>query len=122
MEQVRRIVINGIKCFERKVKESRMEGGRRLHRTAGESSAGRVKKKLLGKSEWFKTRKRNQKSRLGTTSSSTSSTIEVCREQGWRGKSTWSKGSKKNEQEGEMNLKTRTVLFIAQTKMANWQN
>ena len=54
MEQVRRIVINGIKCFERKVKESRMEGGRRLHRTAGESSAGRMKKKLLGKSEWFK--------------------------------------------------------------------
>ena len=53
VEQVRRIVINGIKGYERRVQESRMEGGRRLHRTAGESSAGRMRKKLLGNSEWI---------------------------------------------------------------------
>ena len=42
---MRRVVINGIKGYEKIVKESRIEGRRRLHRTAGESSAGRIRKK-----------------------------------------------------------------------------
>ena len=49
LEQVRRIVVNGIKGYERRVKESKIEGGRRLHRTAGESSAGRMRKKTSWK-------------------------------------------------------------------------
>ena len=32
IEQVRTIVVNGVKGYERKVKESRRPGGRRLHR------------------------------------------------------------------------------------------
>ena len=51
VDQVRRIVINGIKGYEKRVQESRIKGGRRLHRTSGESSTGRTRRKLLGKSE-----------------------------------------------------------------------
>ena len=48
VEQIRRNVINGIKGYERKLKESK-EGGRRLHRTSAESSGKRAKKKLMDK-------------------------------------------------------------------------
>ena len=34
---------------------------KRIHRTAEESSAGRAKKKLLGKSSWYKSKKKNKK-------------------------------------------------------------
>ena len=56
--QVRKIIINGILGYERRVKESELPGGRKLHRTAEESSGGRSRKKLLGKTEWFKNRRR----------------------------------------------------------------
>ena len=45
--QVRRIILNGIKGYEKRLQESRSEGGRPLHRTAGESSGLRARKKLL---------------------------------------------------------------------------
>ena len=56
LEQVRTIVVNGVKGYERKVKESKRPGGRRLHRTSAESRGARIRKKLLDKTEWFKKR------------------------------------------------------------------
>ena len=61
IEQVRTIVVNGVKGYERKVKESRRPGGRRLHRTSAESRGARIRKKLLVKTEWFKKRSRMNK-------------------------------------------------------------
>ena len=49
-EQVQRILVNGIKGFQRRKKSN--IGGGRLHRTVQESSLGRIKKKLLSKSSW----------------------------------------------------------------------
>ena len=120
VEQIRRIVINGIKAYEKRVQESRSEGGRRLHRTAGESSAGRIRKKLLGKSEWFKKRKQKGLGRAATTlgSAKTSSTSEAVpfKEQRGGKRAGSSRSSHSRGEEIKTNLKTRTVLFIEQTK------
>ena len=56
LEQVRIIIVNGVKGYERKVKESKRPGGRRLHRTSAESRGTQIRKKLLDKTEWFKKR------------------------------------------------------------------
>ena len=58
--QSQKIVLNGIKDHERKLRESRKINGRKLHRTALESSGHRSRKKLLDKTEWFKKRRRVQ--------------------------------------------------------------
>ena len=51
LEQVRRIITNGIKGYEKKLTESRRTDGRKLHRTSTESSLTRRRKKLMGKTE-----------------------------------------------------------------------
>ena len=60
LDQVRKIVLNGIKGYESRVTESKQQGGRRLHQSASQSMGMRMRKKLLGKSEWFKTSKSDQ--------------------------------------------------------------
>ena len=45
--------MNGVKGYLAKVKRRKMNG-RKLHRTAEESNQDRWKKKLLGKSAWYK--------------------------------------------------------------------
>ena len=52
-DQVRRILVNGVKGFEgRKVRCSKE--GRKLYRTAKESVGARFKKKMLSKYSWYK--------------------------------------------------------------------
>ena len=60
-EQCQRMVVNGIKGYLR-MKERRMKagGGQRIHLTAQESQGSRVRKKLMGKSSWFKGKKKDQ--------------------------------------------------------------
>ena len=53
VEQTRRIILSGLRGYEAKVKR-RMEGGIPLYRTSEDSGATRAKKRLLGKSTWFK--------------------------------------------------------------------
>ena len=48
-----RIILGGIKGYEGMRRTSR-SGGRKVHRSAGESSQLRAKKKFTGKSEWFR--------------------------------------------------------------------
>ena len=55
--QVRRIVIAGIKGYEKLLKNSKLLGGRKLQRTAAESSKERARRKLTGKTEWFRKKK-----------------------------------------------------------------
>ena len=53
IEQVRRIILSGLRGYEAKMKK-RIEDGLPLYRTSEVSGATRTKKKLLGKSTWFK--------------------------------------------------------------------
>ena len=56
--QTRKILANGAKGYLAKVTRRReQQGGRRIHRTAEESSQGRIRKKLLGKTSWYKKNK-----------------------------------------------------------------
>ena len=51
--QIRRVILSGIKGYEKMVKKSKA-GGRSLHRSSGESSTARARKKLTEKSERFR--------------------------------------------------------------------
>ena len=56
-EQLRRIVTNGIKGYESKLRRCR-EQGWRLHRSSTDSQGERIRRKLLGKSNWFRKRRK----------------------------------------------------------------
>ena len=45
LKQIRRVILGGIKGYEKMVKRSK-QGGRKLHRSSGESSQARARKKL----------------------------------------------------------------------------
>ena len=91
-EQVTRIIINGIKAFERRLKES-TAGGRPLHSTSKESYGRRSKKKLTEKTSWYKKSKKRTEEHEG-----------VHRKR---------RGSR--DTSGE-ELRTKTVLFVEQTR------
>ena len=57
LQQTRRILISGLKGYERKLWESRQPGGKPFHQNSGESSTRRRLKKLTGKSNWFRQKK-----------------------------------------------------------------
>ena len=105
LEQVRKIILNGIKANERRVKEGKMPGGRKLHRNAGEGSGKRCRKKLLDKSEWFKSKKKSEEQEeQNAEQSHTKSRARQNVQKKLQG-----------VQPGTC-LKTRTVLFVEQTK------
>ena len=53
-EQVQKILLNGIKGYITKKSRRQAGGRRRIHHTSKESLGGRIKKKLLGKSLWYR--------------------------------------------------------------------
>ena len=57
---IRKIVIAGLKGYEKKVYNSLKPGGQKLRRTSKESSHSRAQKKLTAKTEWFREGKRNR--------------------------------------------------------------
>ena len=52
-EQVRRIILNGMKGYEGK-RQRTLKNGTKLHRSAEDSLGERTRKVLLGKSNWFR--------------------------------------------------------------------
>ena len=52
MRQIRRVMLSGIKGYE-KMNRLERKGTRRIHRTAKESGKTRASKKLTENSEWF---------------------------------------------------------------------
>ena len=93
-EQLQRIVTNGIKGYESKLKRC-MEQGRKLHRSSTNSQGARVKKKLLAKSSWFKRRKKREQDE---------------KQPGGRTFGNKSKGSRHHRE-----LEVKTVLFVEQS-------
>jgi hypothetical protein len=53
LNQIRRVILAGIKGYENLIRRCK-KGERSLHRSSAESSSLRARKKLTGKSEWFK--------------------------------------------------------------------
>jgi hypothetical protein len=109
LTQIRRVVLGGIKGYEKMMKISR-SGGRKLHRSSGESSATRALKKLTGKSEWF---------RKGDSNEDTGS-IRMGKETDER-LDKWRKAGKTTETDKKTNgmeskLETRSVFFVEQSK------
>ena len=99
-EQVQKIVVGGIKGYQSK-KDRRKKssiGGGRLHRTAVESNLGRIRKKLLSKSSWYRSRRKED-------------------DEGEHAIQHPGKGGKKPKKSGSSGatLKTRAVLFMEQT-------
>ena len=96
-EQVMKIVANGVKGYLRKKERRSTAGrGRRIHLTAQESQGSRIRKRLLGKSSWYKKR---------------SGTEEADSPVG-RGRD---KLRDREKSEGSSLLKTRAVLFVEQS-------
>ena len=60
LDQIRRIVLGGIRGYEGKLRRSRELGRKSLHKSAKESQGARHRGKLLGKSTWFKGRRKNK--------------------------------------------------------------
>ena len=96
-DQVRRILVNGIKGFEgRKVRCSKE--GRNLYRTAKESMGARFKKKMLSKYSWYK----------GARSKATDF---------YRGNRRGKMNVKGANSREQMRAPPKTVLFVEQTPM-----
>ena len=57
-DQTRKILINGIKGYMRKMNRRKLNGRKRIHHSAEESRDGRVKKKMIGKTLWYRSKKK----------------------------------------------------------------
>ena len=83
LEMTRKGLVGGLKGYERRLEQSRREigshGYRALHESAGVSFGARSRKKLTGKSSWFKTTKKQldeTEKAEGTESITTAPTIQ----------------------------------------------
>ena len=56
-DQTRSILYNGIKGYMTKRTRRKSKGRKRIHYTAEESRQGRMLKKMIGKSNWYKNRR-----------------------------------------------------------------
>ena len=95
-EQTKRILINGIKGYMSKLKRRKSDGRKRVHYTAEESRDGRIRKKLIGRTSWYKQKKNNNQKKDGRMN------------YGRRGNS-------RALRNGSQDLPTRAVLFMEQT-------
>ena len=109
LEQVRRIILNGIRGWERRKARASTEG-RKVYRTGKESAQDRDRKKILGKTEWFrKTGRKNELSKLPTMLPNT-------RKLG-RNKGRFAKKERKQEgRPGNKNHECTNVLFVDNTR------
>ena len=104
LEQVRRIILNGIRGWERRKARAEAEG-RKVYRTGKESAQDRYRKKILGKTEWFRKTGRKE-DKLPTTLPSKKKGVKNQR------RSHRKAGNRKAGQE----MKTRSVLFVENTR------
>ena len=113
---VRGIFVSGIKGYQRKV--ARCEAARTpLHRSSGQSAASRMTKKLLAKSNWFRSAK--EESETGERSSQQ---WEECASRGAkRGVARGKPQEASQKPEAKQELRTSTVLFVEFSKGGSLQ-
>ena len=58
--QIRKVLINCLTCYERKLAESKKVGGRPLLQSEVQSRDSRTRKKLTGKVDWYKPKKKSK--------------------------------------------------------------
>ena len=104
LNQIRRVILGGIKGYETLVRRSK-KGERSLHRSSGESSALRTRKKLTGKSEWFR-----KSDKTDSDPEEKDSSIEIWLKAGNERK------SKQDQNEKDRGMETRSVLFVEQSR------
>jgi hypothetical protein len=118
LDQARKICMAGLKGYESDLKESRRPGGRKLHRSAAESSGSRYRKKLTGKSEWFRT-PRTTEDNDREDSSNHFSGVEGCVGSIEGRPSTSPTPPPKTDPKtktGKEDIRTTSVLFVEQTR------
>ena len=113
VEQIRKVIINGIKGYERRLRESMRPGGRRLHRTAKESSGRRMRKKILDKTEWFRKKKTTTEQEKGCESNSKGQIPTTSHRKKHDKIVDKLTNDKKIPQDS---IKTRSVIFVEQTR------
>ena len=94
LEQTRRIILSGVRGYEGKVRRRELEMTP-LYRTSEESGSSRARKKILGKSTWFKGGKEGKKKTV------------------LNGRNKGLKWEHRNSDTGP--LDTKTVLFVEHT-------
>jgi hypothetical protein len=110
--QAKEIIVSGIRGFRNKV-ERRKREGQPFYRHAKKTLASRVKKKLLGKTSWYKDNNNKDDTGMASTTGPRSS--------GRRGGGGWQKHVlDKVEEDRKKNQKqrcqTKSVIFVPQTK------
>ena len=108
LQQIRRVILAGIKGYESLLKRCR-KGERSLHRSSAESSTLRARKKLTGKSEWFKT-----SDKAKTEPDEVDKSIDRWLMAG-NGGGQASDTQNMDQTEDTNRLETRTVLFVEQS-------
>ena len=98
VEKTRQILISGIRGYEGKI-QRRLEQGVPIYRTAEESGNTRSRKKIVGKSTWFKGGEKNPR---------------------WKKAAGPLPGPRNSKNvEGE-EVKNRSVIFVEHTPGGNW--
>ena len=106
--QARRIVISGLKGWERKLRRAKKEG-RRIFKTSGDSLSGRIRKKMLGKTSWYRKKRRIE----GDDKDSNQEGRQV---QGDHSRRDKNKYEKRSTPENRTEVRTAAVLFVENTK------
>ena len=115
LDQTRRIIVAGLKGYEKKLKESSIPGGKKLHRTSQESSASRAWRKLTGKSDWFgDENKKLEQETIGSPPDGLKAEDHIL--VGWKTGLGNSRVKRKGKTGGTKDIsagwKTRSVLFV----------
>ena len=108
MAQSRKILLNGVRGWERKV-ASCLKDGKRLYRKAEESLKGRILKKTLGNSSWYRRRRKISDSQEQEPGGAKEDKNESKRRQG-------DKGKRRGVNSETENVKVAAVLFVENTK------
>ena len=117
---MRIIVLNGIRGWERRRTKARTLG-KGLFRTSKESMAGRIKKRTIGKTTWYKNKRGGEQEvknlrEQRNTKESTSKGRTTRSLKGHKQNTGLSVNHQKKGGEGERDLETAAVPFVEGTK------
>ena len=104
---IRSILVSGIKGYKRRVSRC-LAGNIPLHRSAGQSADKRRRKKLLAKTQWFRS--------PGQDDEADEETYSQANQGAERHRDSQGKSSKKEYKPEQKDLRTSTVLFVEFSK------